>query len=135
MTMLFHGSKLEHTVDGGENYTLVTGVTGFSDPGSSRAEIDITHSQSLAKEYLVDLPDNGTMTFDLLLIAADPGQMAVRTQSKTGLANGYRITFVDATELDFNAYVSSISRTGSEGSAVTGSLSLRVTGEVSGTAV
>lgn len=133
--MTFAGMTLEHSADGGTTWTQVRGVTSYDDSGATRAEIDATDSDSTAKEYLLDIPDNGTQSFGINLDFADGGQDAVRTAEAAGDLDDYRVTFADASTLQYSAYVTNFSKTGSNGSIMTGNLTLRISGAVTGTAV
>ena len=135
MATLFHGLLLEVSDDDGSTWTPVNGITGYDNPGSARAEIDVTNSQSAAKEFVLDIADNGTITFNANIELGDAGQDEVRAAQADGLVRKFRVTFVDATTLIYDGLVTGFSNSGSEGGVISGTISTRITGAVTGTAV
>lgn len=105
-------------------------ITSFTTPSASRDEIDLTCLTSDAKEFSLDLVDNGTATFDLILDDCDDGQEALTAQLGEEKSCEFVITLNGGTTITFDALVQNFELTGSVGSAVTGSVTLRVTGEV-----
>lgn len=53
---------------------LIGEVTNISGPSGSRGEIDVTSMNSVAKEYLMTLPDFGDVTFTINYTGADAVQ-------------------------------------------------------------
>jgi hypothetical protein len=106
----------------------VTSVSGFDGQAD---EIDTTHLQSTAKEYLIGLQDFGNVSLDLNLVPSDVGQTKLRSL-KAAAAIGYFSIALSSTETAaFSALVKSLPFTNSTNDKVGGSCSLRVTGEPS----
>jgi len=79
----------------------VGNVVGFSGPQGSANVIDVTHLGSTMREKRMGLPDEGSITFDLLSNLSDTGQTkmrecrAARTKCLVGiLLNDTRVTLV-----------------------------------------
>lgn len=81
---------------GGDSYkltmTAVGSVRDFNAAGGSADDIDVTHLQSVAKEFLVGLPDEGDGTFSLWLDNSDTGQAALRTAQYAQSTKGFTLT-------------------------------------------
>lgn len=105
-------------------------ITSFTTPSASRDEIDLTCLTSDAKEFALDLVDNGTATFDIIFNDCDDGQEALTAQLGEEDSCEFVITLNGGTTITFDALVQGFELTGSVGAAVTGSVTLRVTGEV-----
>jgi hypothetical protein len=55
---------------------LIGEITNISGPSGSRSDIDVTSMNSVAKEYLMALPDFGDITFTINYTGADAVQNA-----------------------------------------------------------
>lgn len=126
------GSANPAYVSGGtlQKYTTtaiaqITGIKGFDGQAS---EIDTTHLQSSAKEFLLGLQDFGNVTVDCFLVNADAGQTFLRKIKASATPTPFSITLADGSVAAFMALVKSFSFDGvkPEG-AITGSITLRVT--------
>lgn len=120
-------------VSGGDSFKLtmtaigqVSNVTGFDGEAS---EIDVTHLRSTAKEFLVGLQDFGNVKLDVFLDNADAGQTLLRTIKAAAAAKGFSLALSDGKVSAFVALVKSFSFSAQKDDAVSGSVSLRVTGE------
>jgi len=104
----------------------VKSVGGFN---GTAPEIDTTHLRSTAKEYLIGLQDFGTVDLNLSLIT-DTGQTKLRTLKAAAASSAFSITLSDGRISAFVAFVQSHSFDAiTPDSSVTGSTTLRVTGE------
>lgn len=61
------------TAYGSATFAKVGEVTNIGAPSGEAADIDVTHLESLAKEYLVGLPDEGNIEIAMNGIAGDAG--------------------------------------------------------------
>jgi len=128
--VLSKGTTITMECDGDTAPVDIGCITSFDTPAASRDEIDVTCLASDAKEFALDLVDNGTATFDLIFDDCDDGQEALTDQLDEDEACEFVITLFGGTTITFDALVQSFQLSGSVGSAVTGSVTLRVTGAV-----
>jgi hypothetical protein len=128
------GTKLEIN-NTGSTYIQVKGFTSFSGMGGgSAAVIDTTDFDSAAKEKAMGLPDEGQVSVGLIFIAADAGQLAMRTARNTRAATKFRITLANGTKFDFTAFVLTFERGAEQDDVVKVSSNLEVTGAMAETA-
>lgn len=84
---------------GGSAYKLtMTAIGQVRDvdmSGGQADDIDVTHLQSVAKEYLVGLMDMGDASFNLWLDNTDTGQAAIRTAQLAQATKGFTLTASD----------------------------------------
>lgn len=125
------GFKLE--IGNGDSpltFTEVKEVVSFNGFDGQAAEIDVTHLQSTAKEFIMGLQDFGTFSCDVNYLSADPGQVAMRAAKATREIQTFRLTFSDTKTATFNGYVLSAPISGGVDAKVDGSFSIRITGDV-----
>lgn len=114
-----------------QTMTAVSEVTGVSGFDGQADEIDTTHLQSTAKEFLVGLQDFGNVSLKLSLIT-DTGQAKLRSLKANGSIGTFAITLSDGTIAALQALVKSFTLDEvTANSAVTGNCALRCTGEPS----
>jgi len=129
--VLSKGTKVEiERPVGGSVKEEIGCITSFDTPQASRDEIDVTCLQSTSKEFILGFVDNGTATFDINFDGCDDGQQEVEAALQDDDPSTITITLSDTTEIEFDAYVQSFNLTGSVGAAVTGTITVRVTGDV-----
>ena len=132
-----YGAKLQvKATEAATEYMDVGGITGFNGPQTSRGEIDTTTLCSKAKEYALDLKDNGTFTADMQTRLGDPAQQLLIEGLDSPNAYYFRLVLPDdgygggEVTIDFAARVQSFPIQGAMGQVITTSLSLRITGDV-----
>lgn len=111
-------------------YTEVKEVVSFQGFDGQASEIDKTHLQSAAKEFLMGLQDFGTFSMNVNHLPADAGQVILRTAKGDRVKRTFRATFSDASTAVFEAFVLSNPLSGGVDAKVDGSFSLRITGSV-----
>ena len=111
-------------------YTEVKEVKTFTAFDGAAAEIDITHLQSTAKEFLMGLQDFGGFNGDANYLSADPGQVLVRAAKASRAIQDIQLTFSDLSTANFQAFVLSAPLSGGVDAAVDTSFQLRITGNV-----
>jgi hypothetical protein len=111
-------------------YTAVSEITNFTLFDGQGAEIDVTHLQSTAKEFLMGLQDFGTAQFDCNYLPSDAGQTAMRAAKASRVIQDFRATFSDNTQATFQGFVLSNPITGGVDSKVDGSFAVRISGSV-----
>jgi len=98
------------------------------------AEVDITTLCSEAREYLMGLQDFGSFSFDVNLVPNDPFQLECNEAKKLRQKRVFTLTLPPGEDgvqfqIIFDAFVRQFSIAGGVDQAITGSVSLRVTGE------
>lgn len=111
-------------------WTEVKEVKTFNLQQAEAADIDVTHLQSAAKEYLTGLQDNGTFGGDMNFVIEDPGQVAMRAAMAAQSEQSFKATFSDGATATFQGFVKSMPLSGGVDQAVTGTFSIKVTGVV-----
>lgn len=108
----------------------VGGVTGFNGPSGSANVIDITNLGSTAKEKLMGLPDEGQISFDVIYLSTDTGQIAMRTDRGSRTKRNVAIALNDASSsiIHGDAYVTGFSLTGAVDDVDKATFTLEVTG-------
>lgn len=132
-----YGVKLQvKATEAAAGWLEVGGLTDFNGPQTTRGEIDATTLGSSAKEYVLDLKDNGTFTSTLQTRLGDPGQKLLIEGLDSTSAYLFKLVLPDdghengPVEINFKARVQSFPIAGSMGQVITTSLSLRITGDV-----
>ena len=105
-------------------------VVSISGPSGSASEIDTTHLQSTAKEFMIGLMDEGEVSFDVNIDHADVGQLAFQASRLARTSKTYTITWSDAKVSTFTGYAKSFSKTASVDDKVSASLAIRISGAV-----
>lgn len=103
----------------------VSGASGFD---GQAPEVDTTHLRSVAKEYLLGLQDFGNVTLNVFLKNADAGQIQLRTIKESGAEKVFTIQLSDGTVSAFAGYVKGFTFAAERDGAVSGQVTLRVTG-------
>jgi len=67
-------------------------IKSYKPSGASASTIDVTDLDSIAKEFLTGLVDNGTLSADVFYLASDAGQAAVLAAFKSSLSKTYKLT-------------------------------------------
>lgn len=111
-------------------WTEVKEVTSFTGFDGQAAEIDVTHLQSTAKEFLMGLQDFGTFTIEVNYLPADAGQDDMRAAKASREIQDFRVTFSDTSTATFQGYVLSAPISGGVDSKVDSSFAVRITGDV-----
>lgn len=104
----------------------VSSVSGFDGQAD---EIDVTHLQSTAKEFLIGLQDFGNVSLELLLGSGDTGQARLRALKASAAIGVFAITLSNGEVAAFRALVRSFTFTNPSNESARGSVQLRVTGE------
>ena len=121
--------------DGGgpETFTAIGEVVSIGGLGSgSSTEIDVTNLSSTAKEFLLGLKDEGSVSLSLNLDTTDTMQTGLRGDWDAGTLRNFELDLTDSgpTTISFSAYV----QTFPISMAVDDKISLEVTLRVSGPA-
>lgn len=118
-----------------EVFTEVPDVMSITGPDGSASEIDVTALDSVAKEWLMGLPDEGTIGLDLVWGGEtnNTQQVALRTARANQSIKHFQIKLTDSPQstYDFQAYVTGWSLSLGVDDAVKATVTLRITGAVS----
>lgn len=115
-----------------EVFTAIGSVTSVEGPGGEASEIDVTTLSSTAKEFIIGLKDEGTVTLNLNLDTSNTPQTGLRTDRDNGTLRNFELDLTDSpvTTLSFSAYVKSFSISVQPDSKIEASVSLRISGAV-----
>jgi hypothetical protein len=121
-------------------YRRVGGVSSIRDVRSgTAAEIDVSDLSSTAKEFVLGLADNGSMSIDLFYDPADPGQVILETLRETSAVNGFRVGIRNPLGtgsptgyvlLEFDGLVQTFPVSLAVDAVVTGTVTVRITGAI-----
>jgi Lambda phage tail tube protein, TTP len=110
---------------------MIAQATGWNGPRFTRNEIDTTSLISTAKEYILGLKDPGEYSIDVNYDLSDPGQAFAWDQLNENEPFGVEVTFPDGGGgYTFDALVMNFENTGRADDKVSGTLTLRITGDV-----
>lgn len=122
-------------IDNGGTYSTVAFVRDVSGPNLSLDTIEVTTHASTGgwREFIPGLLDGGDVTLDLFLDVASATQgnsTGILSEITGRTVEGFRITWPDASTAVFNALVTSWQPGAVVDGAMTGSVTLKVTGAV-----
>lgn len=79
-----------------DTFTEVINVLNISGPNAQKGDIEVTHLQSTAKEYISDLADPGELTFTISTVWDDTEHLALQDDSFTvGRRRNYKLEWQD----------------------------------------
>lgn len=115
-----------------EVYTTIANIDSISGPGSTAADIEVTDLSSTAKEFLLDLVDNGTVTCSGFYNPGDTQHDQLRSDNAASTQRNYRITLSSSPQVTFTfaARVSEFTPEEAVAAAIRFTFTLRVTGAV-----
>lgn len=134
--------------DSGNEVRKIGSITGFSGIGGEAGEIDVTDMDSVAREFVTGLQDNGTVninfdydpqdesqqTLDALVGGANKRFLVALSESDTQPTYSSTYTLpTDRTTFDFSAGVRSFQLDASADDAWRGTTNLRVSGDITKT--
>lgn len=125
-TKFFIGSAASPTT-----WTQIKGVQSFNGPDGQANEIDCTDLDSTAREILMGLPDNGSISLSGNYLASDPGQVACRAARAARALRQFKWQLSDGKVCYFAGYVMTASMEGGVDAKASTTLSIRVSGPVS----
>lgn len=95
-TVHISNEDADSTVYGSATFAKVGEVTNIGAPSGEAADIDTTHLESTAKEYLVGLPDEGNIELSMNAIADDTGHSELIDAKDTQQRRWIKITWSNA---------------------------------------
>lgn len=123
-----------------ESFEVIAEVLDFDGPGASSSKIDVTSLDSTAREYRLGLKDNGSFSFNCILVPLNTVQQGLQSDQDARVLRNFKITFpkqnaTSATALtyEFAAYVSEFRTSGGVDEVVKASVTLDISGNVTKT--
>ena len=127
------GVKLAYS-DGSSpsSFTNIGNITDFQGPGGQAAVIDVSNLDSIMREKLMGLPDEGQFSFNVNLDPDNASHQALRNARANRTRLEFRLTLTDATPATgvFFAYVLSFNLSGGVDQAVKAAITLEIDGAV-----
>ncbi len=111
-------------------YTKINGFKSYDGFDGTANELDTTDMDSVAKEFIFGLVDNGKFGFEVKRIATDAGQLALAANRISGAVVGFRLTLPDTKVATWNAGVKSFPISGAVDSVIMTKVDTRITGPV-----
>lgn len=108
----------------------IANVKSFTGFDGSATELDATDLDSVAKEKLLGLIDEGSFSIDINVNMADPGQLAMKASQKAGTKKGYKLTLPDGSASTFDAFVKTFPLSGGVDKILDTTVAMTITGEV-----
>lgn len=127
------GTLIHISVDGSpSNFQKVGNVQEFQGPGGQAAILDATNLESIFREKLVGVPDEGQFTFGINIDPSDTVHIAMKTARRNRTLVEFRITLpnVAATKLYFWGYIVGAPLAGGVDAVVKQNLTIEIDGEV-----
>lgn len=126
------GTTLElHNGDGEPGtFHLIAEVFNLTPPNSQADEIDATHFQSLAREYILGIDDNGECTFEMNFVPGSISEQKILAAKAAKERRATRITFPNGSEWSFDALVKGYEPAVPADDKMTCSVTFRVTGDI-----
>lgn len=127
------GTLLHINVDGSPtNFLKIGNVQSFSGPGGQGQMLDASNLDSVMREKLPGLPDEGTFTFEMNVDPSDSTHTAVRTARRNRTLAEFRVTFPNtaATKAYFFGYVTGYVIKGGVDQIVKADITVEIDGEV-----
>jgi hypothetical protein len=92
-TVHISNEDADTTAYGSATFDKIGEVTNIGAPSGEAADIDTTHLESLAKEYLIGLPDEGNIEIAMNAIASDAGHSELITAKDAQNRRWLKITW------------------------------------------
>ncbi|MFS2023869.1 phage tail tube protein [Massilia sp. CT11-137] len=111
-------------------YTKINGLLSFDGFDGAASDIDSTDLDSQAMEYISGLRDEGKFGFEIKVLAADNGQIALRAARTSGVVVGMKLTLPDGSVATFSTLVKSIPSSGAVNALLKGKVDTKISGPV-----
>lgn len=109
-------------------WTQILGFLTFDGFSGSATEIETTDMQSVSKEFLSGLKDEGNFSFALKTLRLDPGQIALRAARDSGAVVPMMLTTPDGRVVTFNVIVKTMPLSGAKDSLLQGTIETKISG-------
>lgn len=113
------------------SWTEIKEIYDVNPDGGESGEIDTTHLQSTAKEFMTGLKDWGSISMDMAWLFDDAGQLALLEAQAAASKKDFKITYSNSKTATFEGYVKNVSGpTASVDDKLTGAASIKISGTV-----
>lgn len=118
-----------------ENFTNVEEVNDIQGPDGSASEIDSTHLESVTKEFIMGLPDNGSITLTMNQVFGASQQANMDTDRENQTLRNWQLVFADtgSTTWAFAAFVMQFAIASATDARHTVTATLRISGAITKT--
>lgn len=113
-----------------QTYTKINGVVSYSGLDGAPGELDTTDLDSTAMEFIPGLIDEGKFSFDVKILNADAGQLALRAARATGAIKTLKLVLPDAAVATFSVLVKSVPTAGGVNAILKRTVDTKITGPV-----
>ena len=115
-----------------EVYTTIPQVTSMSGPDGSASEIDVTNLSSTAKEFILGLKDEGSISLDLIFDERNVQHALLRTRFGSGAVGNFQIADAGTPTkyYTFPAFVSALSMSSGVDEVQRASVNLRISSAI-----
>jgi predicted secreted protein len=111
-------------------YTQVFGFLSFDGLDGSASDIDTTDLNSVAKEFISGLLDNGKFKVELKRIQNDAGQLALQAARATSAVIGIKLVLPDGGAIGLEVFVKSYPISGAVDALMKFPVDMKITGQV-----
>lgn len=102
----------------------------FNFADGTNTEIDTTTLCSVAKEYLVGLPDSGEFSIEMNMVPFDEAIVELRAAKLDLVDRNIRLSFPNGNVATFRAFIKSVPFQGGVDDTLKGSVAMKITGPV-----
>jgi hypothetical protein len=115
-----------------ELYPAIPQVTNLSGPDGSASEIDVTNLSSTAKEFILGLKDEGSISMDIIWDERLASHASLRSLFASGASNNFRISDAGSPikNYTFPAFVSTLSMSSGVDEVQRASVNLRISSAI-----
>lgn len=127
------GVKLYMSTEGSPtNFAAIGNITDFSGPGGQASVIDVSNLDSVMREKLMGLPDEGQLTFNVNLDPDDARHTQLRTARQNRTRTEFKLELTDSTPTTgiFWGYVLGFVISGGVDQAVKAAITIEIDGSV-----
>jgi hypothetical protein len=113
-------------------YTVIPQVTNLSGPDGSASEIDVTNLSSTAKEFILGLKDEGSISMDIIWDERLTNHALLRTKFASGVSTSFQIADAGTPTkyYTFPAFVSTLSMSSGVDEVQRASVNLRISSAI-----
>jgi predicted secreted protein len=122
--------QIDTGTSGTPNLVAITNVSDISGFDGKATEIDTTSLTSAAKERVLGLQDWGQVTLSAFINLKEASHAALLAAKKDGKVRNFTVTLSDGSKLAFAAFVTTFPIAAKVDAALTGSIVLTVTGDI-----
>ena len=130
-TKLYRGATVASSPSTPTGFTdNVPELKDFQGPSQQNGEIDVTSLDSEAREFLPALKDNGSFTANFNFVPNNLQHQGLINDGDNQTVRWWRLTFPDTTLAEFPGFVQNVSTSGAPDGAISGSVSVRISGSI-----